>query len=169
MTDSEIIKALEQCNKDNGIKDCYECPNYEPLTQCKENLAELALDLINLQKTELDKYAQEQHNLMIEKDNLFDIVESQKAEIEKLVGNIDKLKAENERLQAEKEDLGERIVKEYQNGYQTAKAEAYKEFVERLKTNLNTDIRAYGNCTVHDMIGRIDNLLKEMVGEDNAV
>lgn len=37
------------------------------------------------------------------------------------------------RKNAEIEDLGNRIVKEYQNGYKTARAEAIKEVIEREK------------------------------------
>ena len=50
MTDNEIIKALECCNRD----DCDNCPNC--LGNCYANLAGDALDLINRQKAEIEEY-----------------------------------------------------------------------------------------------------------------
>ena len=49
MTDNEIIKALECCNKD----DCDNCPN--DFGNCYANLAGYALDLINRQKAEIER------------------------------------------------------------------------------------------------------------------
>lgn len=80
MTDNDIIKALECCSKaDEDL--------YKGLTYKGESLRILikeALDLLNRYEAELTQYAHDQHELMIEKDKLFDITEKQKAEIERL-------------------------------------------------------------------------------------
>lgn len=49
MTDTEIIKALECCCKD----DCDNCPN--TFGNCYSNLAGYALDLINRQQAEIER------------------------------------------------------------------------------------------------------------------
>ena len=49
MTDKEVIKALECCNKD----DCDNCPN--DFGNCYANLAGYALDLTNRQKAEIER------------------------------------------------------------------------------------------------------------------
>ena len=49
MNDSEIIKALECCYKD----DCDSCPNN--FGNCNANLAKEALDLINRQQAEIER------------------------------------------------------------------------------------------------------------------
>ena len=54
-------------------------------------------------------------------------------------------------------------VKELEEKLKTAKAEAYKEFAERLKAKFESCFR-YDYVCVH---GRIDNLLKEIGGEFN--
>jgi FtsZ-binding cell division protein ZapB len=64
---------------------------------------------------------------------------------------INRLQAENERL---KNDLA--ISRKETKRYKTAKAEAYKEFADRVKEKL-------GNTNL--AIRFIDNLLKELVGE----
>ena len=68
---------------------------------------------------------------------------------------INRLQAENERLKAE---IKFSDYLEYETTNQI-KAEAYKEFAERLKEWF---------CKESEVYKLIDNLLKEMVGEDNA-
>ena len=74
---------------------------------------------------------------------------------------INRLQAENERLKKlleQCEDNGEY----WESKYKTAKAEAYKEFAERLKNEIYQTFFGEPVITEED----IDNLLKEMVGED---
>jgi hypothetical protein len=54
MTDNEIIKALECC-KGYLTNDCAMCQNVEKYPRCNEFLNEIALDLINRQKAEIEK------------------------------------------------------------------------------------------------------------------
>lgn len=56
MTDNEIIKALECCSTDG--RTCEECPYNEQTTDenfCDEKLQADALDLINRQKAEIER------------------------------------------------------------------------------------------------------------------
>ena len=101
MTDTDIIKALECCKKD----DCDNCPN--DFGNCYANLAGYALDLINRQKEELEA-------VQSAIDNAYVYVNEQKAE-------------------------------------------AIKEFAERLKEQMTREY--YSDYAV-------DRTLKEMVGDD---
>ena len=87
-------------------------------------------------------YLPEECMTMLAKDAL-DLINRQKAEIERLQSVVDSFT-----------DIGKM--------YSEIKAEAYKEFAERLKEKGKSSL---GNQFV---ISWIDNLLKEMVGEDNG-
>lgn len=85
---------------------------------------------------------------------------------------INRQKAEIERLREEKSKLENKIdeiyplVMQLPNAMQQAKAEAYKEFAERLK-----DMHKHNTTSVVSLVtvfDNINNLVKEMVGENNA-
>ena len=84
---------------------------------------------------------------------ILDLINRQKAEIEKLKGStIVSNIMESQRIKRE------------------AKAEAYKEFAERLKNKIKTECNPYGKPTFdYDtslaIMRYIDNLVKEMVGD----
>lgn len=119
-TDEEIIRNYEWCIGCTSDR-CRECTMDEE-GFCEEELQDLVLDLINRQK----------------------------AEIEKLKGST----------------ISQRIKRE-------AKAEAYKEFAEKIKKSIKENVdeawhRDDGNG-IYDaeyVLDDIDNLLKEMVGEE---
>jgi hypothetical protein len=82
MTDNEIIKALECLSGINIL--CKECAYHKKFhyPDCRQEVAEKALDLINRQKAEIerlkaeaDQIAEDYSNLVIEKDELFDEAE----------------------------------------------------------------------------------------------
>ena len=112
MTDNEIIKALEYCYRGGGCCGC-------PYGRCIEaHITELALDLINRQK----------------------------AEIERLNKAIEQC-----------EDSGEY----WESKYKTAKAEAIKEALSRVETELGEYYIAK-----HLVVGTVlDKVRKEMVGD----
>lgn len=116
LTDEEIIKALECC------KDC--C-----CKQCDEELDfQEAIDLINRQKAEIEQLKRN-----------YDALKYQENLSNRHCRNIcePKYKAEIERL---KENLNielEKYATEYDN---TIKSEAYKEFADRLKKNVVTQL-----------------------------
>ena len=58
MTDNEIIKALEHC-KGYLTNDCVICQNVEKYPRCNEFLNEIALNLINRQKAEIERLQKE--------------------------------------------------------------------------------------------------------------
>lgn len=122
MTDEQIIKAFKCCVTDDG-DDCFQCPYgdivYKPGNGgCVNRCHKDALDLINRQKAEI------------------------------------------ERLQTRNDELN--ILNK------TAAQEAIKEFAERLKQNINESIGLYwdeiagGYYLAEDVIDDIDNLVKEM-------
>ena len=124
MTDKEIIKALEFCCNNGHCKKCPHC--------CAngENIEDLALDLINRQK----------------------------AEIEMLYETLD-YRAEKIRDLQDMVAQNEGVLPRYEN---LIKAEAIKEFAERLKEKYSqADIlcpRRIVSLTEKDL----DNIVKEM-------
>jgi hypothetical protein len=104
MTDNEIIKALKECEECHYYNDC-------------EKSTRLALDLINRQKAEIE-WLREQRDSYMQDATGFSI-------------EVDKQKAEIERLK-EINSLLTEAGQEWQKRCKTAKAEAVKEFAERL-------------------------------------
>ena len=104
------------------------------------------------------------------------------ATISKAIYLINRLQAENERLRKCREDEVYKIVSTFDKVICETKAEAYKEFAERLKARDGFDNHNFDDCAsilvpeeyrkgrdekVREIWNTIDNLLKEMVGEDN--
>lgn len=143
-TEKELIQALDCCRSETR-ESCRKCPLYD-VDECDIALMEYALDFINRQK----------------------------AEIERLKGSI----------------IADNIM-ESQRIKKEAKAEAYKEFAERLKeeiekeckNNLNAaykHIKRHEECPDYNLFATllgetsalghlnnfVDNLLREMVGEE---
>ena len=166
MTDNEIIKALECCLLSNKqqVEQCAECPMDEtPCTVCQNLLAYHALDLINRQKAEIERLK----DLIINNDeeNLSYVAMAIKEERELIqIEHTRILEAEIERLENKLFD-----AKEGGSFYKanfmakceeinSVKSEAIKEFAERLK-----ECSEFCNKVV--FVDTIDNLVKEMVGE----
>jgi hypothetical protein len=129
MTDNEIIKALELCIRgDEG--DCLLCPLHD-VGPCTYEIEVLALDLINRQKAEIERYKKYYETMEIE---IYSFRKDQ-AEVKFLKNKI--------------------------------RAEAIKDFAERLKEK---GCRGMGDGGVGFIIHKdIDNLVKEMIGEQNNV
>lgn len=159
MTDKEIKKALECCEIAYD-QDCTECPLYpdDGEIACREVLREEALDLITRQQAE--------------NENL-------KVKLQSMRGAANSLKMHYEEAQAEIESL--KIFREYAkkraNDYKTmrdkylnAKSEAVKEFAEKLKEKSEIVHLFSVHTGDHYMvdIDDIDNIAKEMVGENNG-
>lgn len=118
MTDNEIIKALECCTEES-YENCNECPYSIDSERCERmKLLEDVLDLINHQKTEIERLKKE---IQITKDA------------------YTMLQTKNEII----------------------KSEAIKEFAVRLKEIVKFTDDTY-ECW--EIEGYIDNLVKEMVG-----
>lgn len=91
-TDEELIEALDLCTQQNGSIPCYDCPCWNDDEQKCEGIDYTAL---------------------------FDLINRQKAEIERLNKKV--------------EELSDVLSDTIKIRYAEAKSEAYKEFAERLK------------------------------------
>ena len=110
---------------------------------CSANINIDIIDFINRQESEIERLQKEVNLVSIQFQDIQERQEESQAEIERLKGStIVNNIMESQRIKRE------------------AKAEAYKEFAERLKDKI-IDTPFGINCTI-DMV---DNLLKEMVGE----
>ena len=145
MTDKEIIKALKDEVKSAEYVDTYYC-NGVDLTLIKS-----AIDLIDRQKAEIDELKHEREVLIEDIHHSADKINEQLEEIEKL-------KIENKSLRS--------AANCYKLHYIEARPEAIKEFADRLKQKSEYYENGQGwegrICYDDD----IDNLVKEMVGEE---
>jgi DNA repair exonuclease SbcCD ATPase subunit len=171
MTDAEIIKALEYCKNQGFVSKCCEC-RYKNSSGCVELLITDALDLINRQKAEIERL-----NTALDMAMKF---HSEAAD------ERDSANAEIERLETEYESVYEQaradILGNMADGgtschwcIEQHKAEAIKEFAERLKAECRQDRYAIQTSTKFGVVDKqylrvvdesdIDNLVKEMVGD----
>ena len=145
---------MECCSGSN----CHECP----IEGCTDNIFRDALDLINRLQSQNKDLAETVHNLTIEKDALFDKAEELKAEVERLNALV---KTKN------------KLIKGLDQSISYAYDRAIKEFAERLKNEIINDTAYACDSTQHngyydyqikigDLPEYIDNLLKELEGED---
>lgn len=63
MTDTEIIKALECCQRKAGCLDCHFLDDREPIGECIAKLSRATVDLINRQKAEIEGWKEAFNNL----------------------------------------------------------------------------------------------------------
>ena len=152
LTDNEIIKALE-IHSNEQFDNCEGCPyldgdSCEGFTKYSQPFREV-LDLINRKNADVDFYK--------ERANKYE------AQVEVLKEQTQKQKAEIERLRKILENRGE-ICKscdeKYTEKIKRAKAEAIKEFAERVKQEINFPLAVWKV---------FDNLVKEMTGETVAL
>ena len=143
MTDNEIIKALESEVKSAEYVDSYYC-NGVDLTLIKS-----AIGLINRQKAQL---ADERAKIEI----CAETISRQDAEIERLKRISVSPSKDPMDFCGVLCDYAEELIDK-------AKSEAYKEFAEHLKEMWSNN---YYDSPDVDFDEFVDNLLKEMVGED---
>lgn len=136
LTDEDVVEGLERCISTTTDKACAGCPFN------KQNLC-------NIDQWALERYA-------------LDLIKRQKSEIERL-------KSANDEKFRQWDMLAEKTKTHYADLYNEAKdklkAEAYKEFAERLngKAQIADCFNSYSMVVETNFI---DNLLKEMVGEE---
>ena len=146
MESNDIIKALECCaNCENCSYETTNCILAKEM-ECRSLLAQNALDLINRQRTEIERL--KQRNAVYEAANRC------------IVWQRDRRDREIEELHSQIAGL---------NIYKSKiKAEAYKEFAEKVKEFMHNKFKALDEYEFEYITERdIDNLLKEMVGENN--
>lgn len=153
LTDEEIIEALDLCTQQNGSIPCYNCPCWNDDEQeCKGIDYTATLDLIKRQKAENDS-AKAKIEICAE------VIERQDAEI-KRVKECPKCVYEYDG------EITEYCIQGPCPNFKTVeqiKVEAYKEFAEHLKEKWFDN--HYDSPDV-DFDEFVDNLLKEMVGEE---
>ena len=153
MTDNEIIKALECCNR-NGS--CFQCPydraSFEHEPDCASVMTADALDLINRQKAEIERLKDLNNVLEI------DIINANM--------NLEHIQTENEKHR----NIFDRVFKEVQEAkslyvkdISRAKAEAVKEFAEIVKANQRMLFNYI--YSRNGFVEAIDNLVKEFTEE----
>ena len=139
MTDNEIIKAL-QCCANGDTDECQNCPYVEKYPYCDGPMERDVLDLINRQQAENERLKEKSTVVLLKPRN---------AQFENL--------EHFETRQISKEMLPA-IVRR-------TKAEAYKEFAEKL----HEELRMYGTKDKFNkavFLNVVDRVKKEMVGED---
>ena len=164
MTDKEIIQALECCKMPVGSGSCNDCPfDYQREKQltstdesCTTLMFDYALDLINRQQAEIENYS---NNTKTMSDSIYKtqkLIESQQAEIERLSDLLKRNKRHTDRIRLITAETAKKI-----------KAEAIKEFAERLDEWLKDDVTLLTQQR-YIMEGAIEKTYLEMVGEDNG-
>ena len=182
MTDKEIIKDLECCA---NCEDCFygitNCSLGEEV-ECRSLLAQNTLDLINRQQVELDNLKVKNQSLRSAANSLKMHYEEAQAEIERLQKEVNLVSIQFQDIQERQEESQaeiERLNKVYQanqqlinalnKSYFLAKSEAVKEFVEKLKKNMHNKFKDLDEYEFEYITERdIDNLVKEIVGENNG-
>ena len=161
MTDNEIIKANDLCSK--MPQQCKDCP-FCKFDDCVRELAEETINLINRQKANAEgltnavKFLNEQlSSAKAEIERLQERDETAEKIIREQADTILRLKDENSRLNKKCENSLVALI--------AAKAEAVKEFAERLKFEKATGMNWFGKEHYSVRVEEIDNLVKEMVGE----
>lgn len=144
MTDKDIIKALE-CHEDTDIATCKVCP-YDGVSLCGHKLCNDALDLINRQQAEIERL---QSVLLRFMDEVAKWEEKYGLDVSELplIPICDE---------------GRDIIDHYRK-------RAIEQFAERLKENVESyDVFDGYKITIRFAVEEdtIDNLVKEMVGEE---
>lgn len=154
LTDEEIIKTLERCSKGDG---CFGCAKaYAHSANCIRILETECLDLINRQKAENEmlkkRISDKKHALFEQQEYTAELQQT----LETKCDDCDNIRLSRP---------------EYWKAIKAAKAETYKEFAERLKEEIRLEDDCDYNCReccyeCNDYVIAIENLLKEMVGEE---
>ena len=168
MTDNEIIKALEYCSQKQN-RSCGICPAYDLGNFCASELKQNALDLITHQQVENKRLKKEVNLVSIQFQDLQERYEEAQAK-------IDKLKECPKCVYEYDGEIMEYCVQGPCSNFKTVgqvKAEAYKECLAKVKNYIKTHCNPYGKPdfdydTSIKILNFIDNLVKEMVGDDNA-
>lgn len=162
ITDEEIKSSLEVIATTRNCNECKIRNCKWGTCNCSQITANAALDLINRQKAEIERLGK---RISGQKHALFE----QQAYTAELQNEIVKLKDYNENLLAANTVLSNEVLESKAK----AEVEAYEEFAEKIKKLIKENVdeawhRDDGNG-IYDaeyVLDDIDNLLKEMVGEE---
>ena len=145
LTYNEIIEALGRCGYH---QECCFCNSVEECGS-KKVLVENTLDFINRQQTENKRLGKEVNLVSIQFQDLQERYEEAQAEIERL--NV-LVKTKN------------KLIKGLDQSISYAYDRAIKEFAERLKGYAT---QGFWESDAYVGVEQIDDLVKEMVGDDN--
>lgn len=151
MTDEQIVKALECCKDNDG---CNKCPYGDIFSKkCINLIQKNALDLIKRQQADKER-------LEIELQAMRGAANSYKSRVQTLELEIEYLKADKEAL------INGQLT--LQKMYLESRAEAVREFAERLKERryFMRDEKGIGGAVV--FIEKIDSLVKEMTEKEGG-
>jgi hypothetical protein len=159
ITDAQIIKALECCLDIDAS--CDDCP-FRSKCDNDEILFEYVVDLINRQQADIRKLQLENEKLEIKlkgeiessnksRYSAMEVIKKQDAEIDELIDTLN--------CRAEK-------ILELEDNIKSIKAEAIKEFAERLKEHAYLDSGITGFQEMVVDLSDIENIADEMVGEE---
>ena len=156
MTDKEIIN---QWKHERELAECV-CSYF--VDQVELSLVNETIDLINRQKAEIERLQKEANLVSIQFQDLQERYEEAQAEIEKLNAENMLTISERNAFRTSFYDVLEQL--------KTAKAEAYKECIEKVRNYIKTHCNPYGKPdfdydTSIKILNFIDNILKEMMGE----
>ena len=161
LTYKEIIKALECCFMEQQCNNCplykehsVDCLDKEHSVDCLDTVLENAHALITRQQAEYENLKVENQSLRTAGNSLKMHYEEAQAEIER----FEKIR-----------EADKKLITSLNKCYETAKSAAVKEFTKRLKEFMHNKFKALDEYEFEYITERdIDNLLKEMVGDDNA-
>lgn len=183
MTDNEVIKALECCmNEESKLFNCVGCAFMEckmgQKRECTYYMLKSALDLINRQKSDLIKKDKELlealKNSAVNKTKVIDYekeINRLKSELFEKTEQLETAKADIKKLTSGKcvylsdDETTEYCVEGPCPIYKTEaeiKAEAYKEFVERLEERAS---KGFWETDSYIGLEQINDILKELVGD----
>ena len=149
MNDNDIIRALECCAYGDGCENCYrtkECDGAEHLIR--------AVDLVKRQKAKIEW-------LNGENKAFGEIIKKQDDEIRALRKDLLKREDLEKNFSKEVKQFEKKLAKTVK----LERAEAIKEFVERLKEEYRGFDETHHQIFYSSLVACIDNLVKEMVGE----
>lgn len=147
-----IKEVFDNYDNPNG----YEDPLYIAVLRDSKRVVRKAEEEITRQQAEIE-------NLKVENQSLRGAANSLKMHYEEAQAEVDSLKIF--RGYAEKRASDYRTMRDK---YLNAKSEAYKEFAERVKEFMHNKFKALDEYEFEYITERdIDDLLKEMVGENN--
>lgn len=149
LTDEEIIKNLKFCE------------------DCSANINIDIIDLITRQQTEIERLRKEVNLVSIQFQDLQELYEETQAEVERLKDANNTFEKAFHIQEQNIKDWLPITVFNYE-----IKTEAYKECLAKVKNYIKTHCNPYGKPdfdydTSIKILNFIDNLVKEMVGENN--
>ncbi len=152
-------EIIEALGQCETQKTCCDCPYFEKIG-CKKHLYQEALDLINRQKAEIERLNAEAKLLTTDKGNLITDKYDLTTELTSAKAEIERL---NDLLRRHQRHT-DRIRMITAETAKKIKAEAVKECIKKAKSELKNISNFDFHGTLYYMVGEafFDNLLKEM-------